>query len=68
MVGRGTLLLTGISGSIRVDSEARIATTGGLLATHRLTGEWPRLEPGVNSIQWTGFITKLEITPNWRWL
>ena len=29
--------------------------------------EFPRLEPGDNTISWTGNVEKIEIQPNWRW-
>jgi len=32
------------------------------------TGEYPILLPGDNTISFSGGITSLEITPNWRWL
>jgi len=34
----------------------------------KMTGEFPTLIPGSNSIQWTGDVEKIEILPNWRWL
>lgn len=30
--------------------------------------EFPRLDPGVNAITWTGAITSIEIAPRWRYL
>jgi phage-related protein len=33
-----------------------------------LLGEFPELLPGANAISWAGTVTKVEITPNWRWL
>ena len=30
--------------------------------------EYPRLDPGINAITWTGAITSIEITPCWRYL
>lgn len=32
------------------------------------TGDYPVLLPGENTISFSGGITSLEITPNWRWL
>ena len=29
--------------------------------------EFPQLEPGDNTISWTGEVEKIEIQPNWRW-
>lgn len=34
----------------------------------KMTGEFPRLKPGANNIEWTGDVSKVEILPNWRWL
>lgn len=34
----------------------------------KMIGEFPRLKPGVNNIEWTGDVSKVEILPNWRWL
>lgn len=33
-----------------------------------MNGEFIKLKPGINEIQWTGDVTKIEILPNWRWL
>jgi len=32
-----------------------------------MIGDFPQLQPGVNTITWTGTVTKIEITPNWRY-
>lgn len=37
-------------------------------ANNLMAGEFPILSVGDNTITYTGGITKLEITPNWRWL
>lgn len=37
-------------------------------ANNYISGEYPVLSTGINTITFTGGITKLEITPNWRWL
>lgn len=31
-------------------------------------GEFPKLEIGLNDISWMGNVTKIEVTPNWKWL
>lgn len=35
---------------------------------YKMSGEFPVLESGENNISWTGNISNLEVTPNWRWL
>ncbi len=35
---------------------------------NNISGEFPKLDIGNNTITYTGGVTKLEITPNWRWL
>ncbi len=34
----------------------------------KMTGEFPVLSPGSNTIEWLGTVQKLDILPNWRWL
>lgn len=33
-----------------------------------MTGEFLKLKPGENIIEWSGNVTKIELLPNWRWL
>lgn len=35
---------------------------------NKMTGEFPKLLPGSNKIEWIGNVTRVEIIPNWRWL
>lgn len=35
---------------------------------NKMLGEFPILLSGKNEISWSGTISKLEVTPNWRWL
>lgn len=34
----------------------------------KMIGEFLKLKPGENIIEWSGSVTKVEILPNWRWL
>ncbi len=58
--------------SIILDSELEEAyyIDGEILvnANNMITGEFPLLDVGNNNITFSGGVTKLEITPNWRWL
>lgn len=63
--------LKGVSGYIRLDSAIMEAyqDTGGILVpqnTKVYTRDYPFLKPGVNTISWTGTVTKIEILPRWR--
>jgi phage-related protein len=55
-------------GQITLDCEARLAHKDGVLAGSKVTlSEWPVLVPGANAISWTGTVTKVAISPRWRW-
>lgn len=60
--------LTGVNGSITIDSVLKDAYKGTVLQNSLMNGEFPILLPGDNSISWIGSVTSLQITPNWRWL
>ena len=34
----------------------------------KMAGEFPKLKPGENIIEWSGDVVKAELLPNWRWL
>ncbi|MDR3665304.1 MAG: phage tail family protein [Ignavibacteriaceae bacterium] len=63
-----TISLTGISGSITIDSAIKDAYQGTTLQNNLMTGDFPILVPGNNTISWTGSVSSVQITPNWRWL
>lgn len=58
--------LTGITDSITLDSETENAYRDNLLQGEKMNGEFPVLEPGNNSITWTGSVTRVEVTGRWR--
>ena len=77
--GAGALTVNGnsvsfsdISGSVTLDSaiqETYLDTGTTLISKNSTkTGDYPVLLPGNNAISFSGGITSLEITPNWRWL
>lgn len=55
-------------GYVIIDSTEEEAYTDTELKNRNMTGEFPLLESGDNTITWTGNLTKIEITPNSRWL
>lgn len=63
--------MKGVSSYITLDSKFMFAykDTGGVLTNENskiYTREYPYLKPGVNTISWTGTVTKVEILPRWR--
>lgn len=59
-VNGGNVTLTGLHDSITLDSELMEASVNS-----NMSGTFPILKPGNNSIDWSGGITKLDITPRW---
>lgn len=60
--------LTNVIDYVTVDSDLMDAYTGTLLKNNDMSGEFPELIPGNNTISWTGTVTSIEITPNFRYL
>lgn len=69
-IGQYITHITGLNGSIVIDSELGMATnaagTGNL--SHMVSGDWPLLVPGSNAYNRAGAVTQVTITPRWRWL
>lgn len=53
---------------IVIDSTEAEAYNDTELKNRNMSGEFPLLESGTNTISWTGTLTKIEVTPNSRWL
>ena len=68
MVGTTIVELTDVSGSIVVDSVLQEAYKGTTLMNDHMSGDFPVLKPGLNGISWTGTVSQVIITPNWRCL
>lgn len=71
-VNGGTVSFSNIDGTVTLDSTVQetYQDTGTTLVSKNSTktGDYPVLLPGENAISFSGGITSLEITPNWRWL
>lgn len=67
-----TVSFSDIDGTVTLDSmiQETYQDTGTELISKNSTktGDYPVLLPGDNAISFSGGITSLEITPNWRWL
>ncbi len=68
MVGTVVVELENISGSITIDSVLKEAYLGTTLMNECMTGDFPVLSPGANTVSWSGTVTKVVIQPNWRYL
>ena len=66
MVGMTICELSGISGSITLDTPLMEAYSGTTSLNSRMSGDFPVLLPGMNAVSWTGNVSALEIAPNWR--
>lgn len=59
--------LTNITDYVIIDGELVDCYKDETLMNSNMSGDFPILIPGLNDIGWSGNITKVEITPNWRW-
>ena len=66
MVGTAIVELLGVDGSIIIDTVLKEAFKGNVLQNEKMSGEFPILRPGANAISWTGNVSSVTITPNWR--
>lgn len=70
MIGQTITVITGISTSITIDTDAGLAfdNSGAINASAQVSGDWPVLAVGNNNVTWTGTVSKITITPRWRYL
>ena len=68
MVGLTIIELENVSGNIVIDSVIQEAYQGTTLQNEKMTGEFPILQPGSTAISWTGSVSKIVISPGWRYL
>lgn len=55
-------------GFVVVDSMEQEAYKDGVLKNRMMVGEFPMLKSGINTISWTGNLTKIIVDPKSRWL
>ena len=58
--------LTDISGSIVIDSALQEVYKGTTLMNDHMSGDFPLLKTGQNTISWSGTVTRVVVKPNWR--
>lgn len=67
-INSNVIHLTNVVDYVSIDSELMDAYKDTLLKNSDMYGDFPVLVVGNSMIGWTGTVTKIEITPNWRWL
>jgi len=60
--------LSEITEGIVIDSALQEAYWGTASMNYCMSGDFPKLQPGMNAISWTGDVTNIQIQPNWRYL
>lgn len=65
-IGSKSFTINNVSSYVSVDSEIKECYKDSTNKGRDMTGDWPILPIGLNTISWTGNITKVEITPRWR--
>lgn len=64
-----TVKFKGVTNHIILDSiQQNSYNQNGENLNSKVTGAFPILDIGENSISWSGNVSKVEVTPNWRWL
>ena len=68
MVGMTITELEGITDSITLDSTLVEAYQGVYSMNSKVSGDFPTLLPGPNSVSWSGKVSRVVIQPHWRFL
>lgn len=68
MVGENITIISGLGGSITLDSENDEAYNGALDMNGYVSGEFPRLAVGYNTIGWSGNVSRVTVKKNTRYL
>lgn len=58
--------LTGLTGTVTLDCERMELTQDYASKMEHMTGEFPRILTSGAYVNWTGGVTSIKITPNWR--
>lgn len=68
IINSNTVHLTNVVDYVTVDSDLMDCYKDTVLMNNNMTGDFPIFNVGTNTISWTGTVSKIEITPNWRFL
>lgn len=67
-INGANIILSNVVSYIELDSEMLNCYKGTAAANNQMTGEFPILVPGSNTISWTGTVTSVNINYRWRYL
>ena len=67
-IGGSYFMLSGLSGTVTIDTPQMETYMNYTSYNNHLSGDYPTLLAGQNIISWTGGVTQIVITPNWRML
>ena len=67
-IGDQSMTFYSVSGTIKVDCEAQIITSGGSLWTGTFTGDVWKIPKGQSTVDINSAVTSVTITPRWRWV
>ena len=67
-MGGSYFALSGLTGVVTVDAALMETYQDYTSRNSHMSGDYPMLLTGQNIITWTGGVTKVVITPNWRML
>lgn len=67
-IGFRNVYLDDVVDYVTLDSVIEDVYKDTVLKNNDWSGDFPVLQPGDNTISWVGNVTKIEITPNWRYL
>lgn len=68
VINNTSINLSNINGYMTIDSVIKDAYKDTLNMNNNMRGEFPLLQEGLNGIDWTGNVSKIEIIPNWCYL
>lgn len=60
------IALTAVDGYLVIDSESQYIYKDTVNQGDKMVGEFPKFNPGINNISWTGTVTNIETIPRWR--
>ena len=67
-IGASYIELLGLTGIVTVDTPLMETYINYTSYNNNMSGDFPTLMPGENIITWSGGVTRIVITPNWRML
>ena len=72
LVDEYSILASDVDGYITIDTDAMMAFKDSQNMSTKVTivndeDLWPEMKPGTNMINWSGTVSKIVMTPYWRW-